>query len=116
MRMHRVRERVSCDPSGTRLMDGLETWYLCVPSVQGKSGYSRAMKRLTFTREAIRRLDRLAAIEYHIPSIVLMENAAAAVARAAVGMVRAVPRPRIGGYCGPGDNGGGGRGGPPQTG
>jgi NAD(P)H-hydrate epimerase len=59
-----------------------------------------------FTRESIRRLDRLAVEEFGIPSILLMENAAIGVAAAALKMVRRGARIAI--YCGPGNNGGDG--------
>ena len=39
---------------------------------------------LTFTREALRELDRRAVEEFHIPILVLMENAGRAVADAAM--------------------------------
>jgi NAD(P)H-hydrate epimerase len=62
---------------------------------------------LVFTRQAIRRLDALAVDRYHIPSIVLMENAAvhlATVARRMLGRSRA----SVAIFCGPGNNGGDG--------
>lgn len=65
-------------------------------------------KPLIFTRESVRKLDRLAVEQYHIPSIVLMENAAIAIAAAALKMVRRIRNPRITIYCGPGNNGGDG--------
>jgi NAD(P)H-hydrate epimerase len=70
------------------------------------------------TREQVRRIDRLAMSRYHIPGIVLMENAARAVAAAADAMLRRAPRQRSpapaarGGLvlvlCGGGNNGGDG--------
>ena len=61
----------------------------------------------TLSRDAARELDRIALIEYGIPGIVLMENAARAVAVTALGLT--------GGQCGkvliacgPGNNGGDG--------
>ena len=58
------------------------------------------------TRAAARELDRLAADRYAIPTLLLMENAAAAIARAAIAMAPAPPDTLI--LCGPGSNGGDG--------
>lgn len=63
---------------------------------------------LIFTRDAVRTLDRLAVEKYHIPSIILMENAALHIAAAALKMLRGKPNPRITIFCGPGNNGGDG--------
>lgn len=60
-----------------------------------------------FTRSAIRRLDQLAVRRFHIPSIVLMENAGAGIAACARAMLRRRPGP-VAVYCGPGNNGGDG--------
>jgi NAD(P)H-hydrate epimerase len=60
------------------------------------------------SRRAARDVDRLACDEYHIPSIVLMENAAFHLADIALTMAGASPRPRILIVCGPGNNGGDG--------
>ncbi len=68
----------------------------------------RPPKPLVFTRDSIRKLDRLAVEQYNIPSIVLMENASHHIAAAALNMVRRISRPRIIIYCGPGNNGGDG--------
>lgn len=65
-----------------------------------------ARKPLIFTREAIRRLDRLAVERFHMPSIVLMENAGASIAAAAMGLLGRSRKVAI--YCGPGNNGGDG--------
>ncbi len=65
-------------------------------------------RRLVFTRESVRKLDRLAVEQYHIPSIVLMENASIHIASAAMKMVRGQKNPRIIIFCGPGNNGGDG--------
>lgn len=61
------------------------------------------------TREQARQLDRLATDEFLMPSIVLMENAAVALARAARAMLARSARPlRCVIVCGPGNNGGDG--------
>ncbi len=62
---------------------------------------------LWFSREAVRRVDELAVERYAMPSVVLMENAARAVAQAALQMTdrRAGPVVIL---CGPGNNGGDG--------
>jgi hydroxyethylthiazole kinase-like uncharacterized protein yjeF len=60
------------------------------------------------TREAVREVDRLAAAEFGIPSIVLMENAAFHIADLALHLVEEKPSPRILIVCGPGNNGGDG--------
>lgn len=65
-------------------------------------------RRLVFTRESVRKLDRLAVEQYRIPSIVLMENASIHIASAAMKMVRGKKNPRIIIFCGPGNNGGDG--------
>ena len=59
-----------------------------------------------FSRDQIRELDRLAIEEYHIPSIVLMENASRGVADHALIMLPSSGRVLI--LCGPGNNGGDG--------
>ncbi len=61
-----------------------------------------------FTRDSIRRLDRLAVERYGVPSIVLMENAGIGVAHRAMAMLRGTPAPRVAIFCGPGNNGGDG--------
>lgn len=60
-----------------------------------------------FSRDAVRRVDELAVDRYAVPSIVLMENAARALAAAALEML---PRSRaaVAICCGPGNNGGDG--------
>ena len=62
------------------------------------------MKRLT--RDQSREIDRRAVEELHLPSIVLMENAARALAEAAVQMLDGKKRVLI--VCGGGNNGGDG--------
>lgn len=61
---------------------------------------------LVFTRNQIRELDSVAIEEYHIPSVVLMENASRGVADHAMTMLPAHGRALI--LCGPGNNGGDG--------
>jgi hydroxyethylthiazole kinase-like uncharacterized protein yjeF len=63
---------------------------------------------LVFSRAAIREVDRLAAEEFVVPSIVLMENAAAGATWVAMGMLGRKARPRVMIVCGPGNNGGDG--------
>ncbi|QOJ01621.1 MAG: NAD(P)H-hydrate epimerase [Phycisphaeraceae bacterium] len=60
------------------------------------------------TSAKARLIDRLAVRRYAIPSIVLMENAARALASEALAMLAGVPKPRVDLYCGPGNNGGDG--------
>ena len=64
---------------------------------------------LRLTREQVREIDRRAIEEFHIPGIVLMENAARAVVDVAVNMLpfRDHP-PRVIIVCGFGNNGGDG--------
>jgi NAD(P)H-hydrate epimerase len=67
--------------------------------------YNHSMMRLT--REQVRNIDRLAVERYHIPGVVLMENAAIAAANVAGEMIR----PDAGTVlilCGGGNNGGDG--------
>jgi NAD(P)H-hydrate epimerase len=61
---------------------------------------------LVFTREQVRAIDRLAVERYHLPSIVLMENAARGLADVAAGMIGDSGGVLI--VCGPGNNGGDG--------
>jgi NAD(P)H-hydrate epimerase len=62
---------------------------------------------LRLTRDQVRAIDRRAAEEYHVPSIVLMENASRGVADAAERYF--LPRPsRVLILCGGGNNGGDG--------
>jgi len=61
-----------------------------------------------FTRDAIRKLDRLAGIEFGIPSILLMENAARQVAEVALDGLSGIEKPRVVVIAGPGNNGGDG--------
>ncbi len=61
-----------------------------------------------FTRDAVRKLDRLAVSEYGVPSIVLMENAARHVADVALDGLEGVEKPRVLVVAGAGNNGGDG--------
>ena len=65
---------------------------------------------LRLTRDQVREIDRRAIEEYHIPGIVLMENAARAVVDVAIEMLKTspVPTPKVGVMCGGGNNGGDG--------
>jgi len=59
-----------------------------------------------FTRDALRQLDRRAVDEFHIPILVLMENAGRAVATTAQSLLKHGGSALI--VCGPGNNGGDG--------
>jgi len=61
---------------------------------------------LTFTREALRELDRRAVEEYRIPILVLMENAGRAVAEVGRRLLKKNARALV--LAGPGNNGGDG--------
>src|SRR4051812_22219536 len=61
-----------------------------------------------FTRDAVRKLDRLAVEEFGIPSVVLMENAARHVTDVALDGLETVEAPKVLVVCGPGNNGGDG--------
>jgi NAD(P)H-hydrate epimerase len=63
---------------------------------------------LRLTREQVREIDRRAIEEFHIPGIVLMENAARAVVDVALEMLQGRPRPAVAIVCGGGNNGGDG--------
>ena len=64
------------------------------------------MSRLT--RAQVRQIDRLASERYHVPGIVLMENAARAVADVACEMLGNDPAGKVLVLCGGGNNGGDG--------
>jgi NAD(P)H-hydrate epimerase len=65
------------------------------------------MNTLTFSRDALRELDRRAVDEFHIPILVLMENAGRAVAEVALRNLHKGPRRALI-LTGPGNNGGDG--------
>src|SRR5215470_7809841 len=60
------------------------------------------------SRQQVREVDRLAIEKYHIPGVVLMENAARGVADAAVAMMAGRTGEKILILCGGGNNGGDG--------
>jgi NAD(P)H-hydrate epimerase len=60
------------------------------------------------TREQVRLVDKLAIERYHIPGIVLMENAARAVVDVAIEMLASASNPKVLVLCGGGNNGGDG--------
>ncbi|MBC8106818.1 MAG: NAD(P)H-hydrate epimerase [Anaerolineae bacterium] len=60
------------------------------------------------TRAQVREIDRRAIRDFHIPGIVLMENAARSAADVAWQMVGAQPARFVTIFCGPGNNGGDG--------
>jgi NAD(P)H-hydrate epimerase len=61
-----------------------------------------------FTRRAVREVDRLAAQDYGVPTIVLMENAARHLADVCLDLLEEHHDPRVLVVCGPGHNGGDG--------
>lgn len=63
---------------------------------------------LVFTRAAAREVDRLAAEQYGIPSLLLMENAAIHLADVALHLLQDAEEPSAMVFCGPGSNGGDG--------
>src|SRR5665213_532604 len=63
---------------------------------------------LRLTREQVREIDRRSIEEYHIPGIVLMENAAIAATAVAMEMLDGAPDPSVLILCGGGNNGGDG--------
>lgn len=68
----------------------------------------RSSRPFTLSRAAARAFDRHAVARLAIPSILLMENASAAVARAALDLLSACPRGPVFIFCGKGHNGGDG--------
>jgi NAD(P)H-hydrate epimerase len=63
---------------------------------------------LRLTREQVREIDRRAIEDFHIPGIVLMENAARAIVDVALQMLPPVKGPAVHVVCGGGNNGGDG--------
>jgi NAD(P)H-hydrate epimerase len=63
---------------------------------------------IRLTREQVREIDRRSIEEYHIPGIVLMENAARGVADVAMEMLTNIAEPLAWIICGGGNNGGDG--------
>jgi NAD(P)H-hydrate epimerase len=63
---------------------------------------------LALTRNQVREVDRLAIEKYHIPGIVLMENAARGATEVALEMLATTPNQNILILCGGGNNGGDG--------
>src|SRR4051794_17826475 len=63
---------------------------------------------IRLTREQLREIDRRSIEEYHIPGIVLMENAARATADVATQMLAGIEKPSVLIFCGSGNNGGDG--------
>jgi len=63
---------------------------------------------IRLTREQVRRIDRLSVEKYHIPGVVLMENAAIAAAGVAANMIENSPVGPVLIICGGGNNGGDG--------
>jgi NAD(P)H-hydrate epimerase len=66
------------------------------------------LKPLRLTRAQVREIDRRAIEQYHIPGIVLMENAARGAADIAMEMLAGVESPTVLIVCGGGNNGGDG--------
>jgi NAD(P)H-hydrate epimerase len=63
---------------------------------------------IRLTREQVREIDRRSIEEYHIPGIVLMENAARSAADVATQMLAGIEKPSVLIFCGSGNNGGDG--------
>lgn len=70
--------------------------------------HTPADEPIRLTRAQVREIDRRAIEDYHIPGIVLMENAARAVTGVALDMLRGVEDPVVLIVCGGGNNGGDG--------
>ena len=68
----------------------------------------RPSQPLGLTRAQVREIDRRSIEDYHIPGIVLMENAARAVTDVALEMLRDIEDPAVLIVCGGGNNGGDG--------
>ncbi len=71
-------------------------------------GHNILTVMIRLTREQVREIDRLSIARYHIPGIVLMENAARAVADVAWEMIGRTRGRCVRIDCGPGNNGGDG--------
>ena len=71
-------------------------------------GRRPSLQPIRLTRAQVREIDRRAIEDYHIPGVVLMENAARAVVEAATEMTRGADRPAALIVCGGGNNGGDG--------
>lgn len=65
-------------------------------------------KPIRLSRAQVREIDRRAVEQFHIPGVVLMENAARAVVDVAAKMLAGVDRPAVLLVCGGGNNGGDG--------
>jgi len=66
------------------------------------------MPDLVLTRDQVRRIDALAVEEYHMPSVVLMENAGRNAAQIINRQYADLAEKRVVIFCGPGNNGGDG--------
>ena len=64
------------------------------------------MSELYLTRQQVREIDRRSIEDFHMPGIVLMENAARGVVAVAEEMLNGAPNKRILALCGGGNNGG----------
>lgn len=76
--------------------------------VRVRSSAGCAPPVVVFDREGVRSVDRAAVEEFGIPGIVLMENAASALAAECFDVVRGVDDALVMILCGPGNNGGDG--------
>src|SRR5687767_7517516 len=63
---------------------------------------------MVLTREQVRAVDRIAIEKYHVPGIVLMENAARGATEVALQMLGGRPNQKVLILCGGGNNGGDG--------
>lgn len=66
------------------------------------------MRQKVVTAQEIKQLDKVAIERYGISSLVLMENAGRAVAQEVVKILKGRRKPRVGIFCGSGNNGGDG--------
>ena len=74
----------------------------------GSCGCHAEEQVYVFSRASIRELDRVATSEFHMPSIVLMENAARGCAQAIIQGLSTIDDAAVVVLCGPGNNGGDG--------